>query len=157
MQYKQKFVILRSFQLPDCFCEVMLFIDFGNIPIFTTVEVYGELRLQEDSKNIDDYSLHTPKDLVFHLRDTQLRLTYEDSQNQDNLAENLQDPIKQAHPPRKNEETLNSTHSFLIQKELDLLRKSFKPFIKVYQVRKVLNAKNMIELNLRLRKKLLAK
>jgi hypothetical protein len=98
----------------------------------TTVEIYGELRLLQSDSKLNDYSLHTPRDLFICLRDIQLRLNYEGKENQPS----------------------ESTEQFLLQTELDLMRKSFKPFIKVYSIRKVLNAKNLIDLNLRLRKKL---
>lgn len=125
--------------MPDCFCEITLIVDYiAKIPIYTTVEVSGELRLYEAEKKIDDFSLHSSCDLIYHLRDMQLRLEQKRG-------------LKPRKPSGMSDKSMNSTVKMLLQKELDDMKLRFKPYIKVYHISESLNAKDLIKQKLLMR------
>lgn len=126
--------------MPDCCCEINLAVDYiGKIPVYTTVIVFGELRLYEVEKAIDNCSLHSSCDLIYHLRDTQLRLEQKKG-------------LAPRNPSGMADKSMNSSIKMLLQKELDEMKVKYRPYVQVYHMMESLDAKNLIREKLLMRR-----
>lgn len=127
----------RCYQLSDCFLNVRLSMEHHPASnLNTTVEVFGEVRLYDGSKN--SKKLESAHGLISKLRNLQTR-----------LEEEMELPSRP--PSGTNDKTMNSFVKSQLQKEIESFKKTYKPVIQVYTLRHIQEAHEIIVENLHYR------
>lgn len=125
----------RCYQLPDCSLNVQLLLDFHPRGYLnTTVEVFGEVRLYDESSS----RLESSHSLINKLRSLQMQ-----------LEEEMGLPPRP--PSGTNDKTMNSLVKCKLQKEIERFRKTYKPVIQVFTMRHIEEAREIIVENLHYR------
>lgn len=128
----------RTHQLPDCFLELRLFMDFPRNLLNCTVEIYGEVMLMIKDTQPNDMNLISSHNLIMQLREHQR--TFE-------AAKNL--------PPREpsgmNDKSMHSAVRLNLQKEIQQIKSKYEPIIRVHTLQRIQDAREIIAENLHLR------
>lgn len=122
--------------MPDF--KYSILVDFSlnlpkNLPLNTTVELFGEVKLKSDEKTVDSGSL-----------------IEELGQLQNALEKRLGYPHRK--PTGLSDKGLNSTVRMQLQKRADEIKKQYTPIIQAHFLHATGNAKELITMNLCCRK-----
>jgi hypothetical protein len=129
--------IFSCHQLPDCSLNVRLSVDFhASEFINTTVEVFGEVRLYDDTSTSSE--LESSHSLIQKLGNLQTKL--EESKG-----------LPPRFPTGTNDKSLHHSVKCKLQKEIEDYKKRFKPMIQVHTMKHIQEAREIITENLRFR------